>query len=114
MSNTVKASKATKKMATDNVALTQINNPNNANIEALQYLSNEWRNSTKKRVMKDHGVSSETTDTDSNSFKVAMKEGRIMLTEGENLQYQADLIVGRFLLASQRLQNKFASHKAFK
>ena len=70
----------------------QVNNPKSTDLEIL-YLSNEWRNTTKPRLMKKYGISHDTTTDDVNSFRDSLNSKSVMMTEGETLQFEADKII---------------------
>tara|TARA_R100001510_G_scaffold57521_1_gene65946 strand:- start:568 stop:918 length:351 start_codon:yes stop_codon:yes gene_type:complete len=99
---------------TINAIISQVNNPKSTDLEILLYLSNEWRNTTKPRLMKKYGISHDTTTDDVNSFRDALNSKSVMMTEGETLQFEADKIISSTITRGSRLQNKYASNKVFK
>ncbi len=106
--------KNAKSVKTINAIISQVNNPESTDLEILLYLSSEWRNTTKPRLMKKYGISKDTTTDDVNSFRDALKTKSVMMTEGESLQYNADLILSSLIKRGAKLQRDYASNKVFK
>jgi hypothetical protein len=105
---------AKKSVKTINAIIKQANNSESTDLEILLYLSNEWRKTTKPRLMDKYGISKDTTTDDVNSFRDALNAKSVMMTDGESLQYNADLILSSLIKRGAKLQRDYASNKVFK
>jgi|10_taG_2_1085330.scaffolds.fasta_scaffold00193_6 hypothetical protein len=117
MSNTTKTPKANAKASkTVDAVIQQIDNPNTMDIELALYLSNEWRKEggTKARLMKKHGGKTQETTKNIESFDADLKAGNVEMTEGELIQYTADLILASSCKRWSQLARKHPHAKAFK